>query len=94
MAKKKKYTSLSSGFKEEVSGMSKDQINEQIVECQKRIREIKKELKEDPRVVETRELLKFLTSSFGEVRKREEDKVSFLMDKLEEYYPQTESEQA
>lgn len=88
--KKKAHKNVSASFKEEVSGMSKEEIHLGVVDCEKAIREIKKEIKEDKRITETRELLKFLLSSFNEVKKREEDKKSFLLEKLEEFYPNTE----
>jgi hypothetical protein len=75
---------LSKSFVDSVKDLSEDDLRDLVVQCQKNIRKIKLEKKNDGRLQAAKDMVKDLSAAYSSAVSHEESKTSFLMEKLEE----------
>jgi hypothetical protein len=81
---------LSKSFTDNVADLSEDELQQLVVQCEKEIRKIKLEKKNDAKLVAAKDLVKDLNGAYASAVTYSEAKKSFLMDKLEEIQSEVE----
>lgn len=75
---------LSKSFVDNVKDLTQEELQELVVQCEKTVRKLKLEKKNDDRLNAAKDLVKDLGGAYTSAISYEDAKKSFLMDRIEE----------
>ncbi len=75
---------LSKSFVDNVKDLTAEELQELVIQCEKTVRKLKVEKKNDDRLNAAKDLVKDLSGAYSSAISYEEAKKSFLMDRIEE----------
>lgn len=81
---KKVISALPTGFAEDCSGFSNEQLKDELVKAETSLRRVKQEMKADEKLTGARELLKDLSGAYNEAKKAQRAKIDYTLHVLEE----------
>ena len=75
---------LSSTFKENNTGLTEEELNERVAQCELVIRALTEEKKTDTQLLSAQEIVKDINGGYNDAIKYERAKIEFLLDKIDD----------